>query len=202
MIKCIIFDFGSVFIKTDWENANEEFKEKEGFSAHFRGNKEIEEIYDKVNTGKDELKTIMIKLAPHKKDIENTLKSYKQYYLKYRTKNVELFSLLEKLKKKYTLYCYTDTIREHYEANKENGFFKDFEKVFTSFELGRRKQYPDAFFELLKILPFQAKECVFIDDHPINIENAKKAGFNVIYYTEFPDITKIKKELKEFGVNF
>jgi len=48
--------------------------------------------------------------------------------------------------------------------------------------------------ELLKysLLP---KECVFIDDHLPNIEQAKKAGFHTIHYEEFPKIENFEKDL-------
>ena len=197
MIKCIIFDFGNVLFRGDWEEASKAFEKEEGFSILFRGNRELEEIYEKVNIGKDSLKTLVFKLAPNRKDIEKIIKSYQHFYAKYQEKNIELYKLIKKLKKNYAVYCYTDTIKEHYEANKENGHFKLFKKVFTSFDLNKRKQHENAFQELLKIIPFKAEECIFIDDHPKNIENAKAAGFHTIHYTQFPDIRPIEEKLKE-----
>ena len=52
MIKAIIFDFGSVLFKTQWEGINKDFLEKFGFSILIEDNKEYIEIYRNSETGK------------------------------------------------------------------------------------------------------------------------------------------------------
>ena len=63
-----------------------------------------------------------------------------------------------------------------------------------------KKHNPEAFESFAKEIPFKPEECVFIDDHMPNIQNAKKAGFNTIYYKEFPRTSKIKRKLRKLGV--
>lgn len=200
MIKAIIFDFGSVIYKTDWKSFSKEFFDNFGFEIAIAETKDQEliRIYKDSDIGKEDYKKFFLRLNPNIKDLDEVLDFYKKGYGKHKKVNEELVSLIKELKKKYLLIGFTDIKKEHYAANVESGIYRGFERIFTSFEFGVLKSDEKAF-ELLKKelekLELEPKECIFIDDHLPNIENAKNFGFETIHYTEFPEINKLKKEL-------
>ncbi|MEM4182156.1 MAG: hypothetical protein QXX68_03360 [Candidatus Pacearchaeota archaeon] len=77
MIKAIIFDFGSVIYKTEWEKMNQFFVEKHGFEI-FLEEKENEEskeelikIYKDSDVGKKDFRKFSLKLKPELKNIDS-----------------------------------------------------------------------------------------------------------------------------------
>jgi len=194
MIKAIIFDFGSVLFKTQWEGINKDFLEKFGFSILLNNNSKHIQIYRNSETGKTSLKDFFIAINPDL-DHEEIIEFYKESYKKNKHLNHKLITLIKELKKNFILYGFTDTIKEHFEVNKEQEFFNNFKKVFASFIFKKRKAEPEAFHDLTKNIEFHPSECIFIDDYLPNIENAKAAGFKVIHYPDFPDIKKLKEEI-------
>lgn len=199
MIKAIILDFGSVIYKTDWESLTKEFKEKFHKSIHLleHDDEELLRIYRDSDVGKEDFKKFFHRLGFS--DVDAALHEYKKLYFKHKILNKELIHIIKKLKKKYLLFGFTDVKKAHYESNLEGGLYNDFEKIFTSFEFGMLKANCTAFDivikELIKYL-LKPEECLFIDDHLPNIENARQRGFKTIHYTDFPNVRNFITELK------
>ncbi|MDP1694808.1 MAG: HAD-IA family hydrolase [Candidatus Woesearchaeota archaeon] len=199
MIKAIIFDFGRVIYKTDWEYLNKEFEEKFNVSIRLtdKSDEELLRIYRESDIGKEDFKLFF-----HRPGLSNTneaLVYYKKLYFKHKILNKELIQIIKKLKKNYLLFGFTDIKKHHYESNLEGGLYKDFKKVFTSFELGMLKADGLAFDILRKELAnynLKPEDCLFIDDHLPNIENARQRGFKIIHYIDFPNIQHFTSELK------
>jgi glucose-1-phosphatase len=95
---------------------------------------------------------------------------------------------LEEISKKYKIYLFSNTNCIHYNAfqnifrentGKQNldGYFI---KAYYSHQLGLRKPGEEAFVEILKRENLGAEETLFIDDTPVNIEGAKRAGMQGI----------------------
>lgn len=200
MIKAIIFDFGSVLFKTDWKEIDSDFIKKYRKSIRIGENQELVKIYLDAEVGKSTMKEFLGKIDPLLGN-EKAINFYKESYLKHKILNKEMRGLFSTLKKKYLLYGFTDTNKEHFEANKEAGLFNDFKEVFTSFQFEMRKSEEGAFKKLLQNISLKPQECLFIDDHAKNIENARKQGFEVIHYTSFPQITALEGELMRKKIN-
>jgi len=201
MIKAIIFDFGSVIYKTDWEKLDAYFKKLNGFSIRIAESKDEEliKIYRDSDIGKQEYVKFFYHLEPNIKDIDKIIKDYKKAYGKFKKINRELLKIISFLKKKYLIFGFSDIKKEHYEANKECGIYDCFEEVFASFKFGVLKCDAGAFQRLekeLKKFNLKPENCLFIDDWLPNIENAKKTGFKTIYYEDFPKVGKLKKEIE------
>src|SRR3989344_8032582 len=134
MIKAIIFDFGRVIYKTDWESLNKEFEKKFKVSIRLtdKSDEEHLRIYRESDIGKEDFKLFF-----HRPGLSNTneaLAYYKKLYFKHKILNKELIQIIKKLKKNYLLFGFTDIKKHHCESNLEGGLYKDFKKVFTSFE--------------------------------------------------------------------
>src|SRR3989344_3311262 len=163
MIKAIIFDFGSVVYRTDWKKVNEFFKERNGFGILIQDTKD-----------------------------EEIIRNYKEAFIKFKILNTEMVKIINELKDKYTLFGFTDVKKEHFEANKDAGIYDGFKKIFTSFSLMMLKANKNAFEFVvndLKNYDIKPSECIFIDDHLPNIENARHFGFKTIHYTDFPNVS-------------
>jgi len=154
MIKAIIFDFGSVIYKTDWEKLDAYFKKLNGFSIRIAESKDEEliKIYRDSDIGKQEYVKFFYHLEPNIKDIDKIIKDYKKAYGKFKKINRELLKIISFLKKKYLIFGFSDIKKEHYEANKECGIYDCFEEVFASFKFGVLKCDAGAFQRLEKEL--------------------------------------------------
>ena len=202
MIKAIIFDFGSVIYKTDWDKMSREFIDKFGINIRLEElkNERANSLYRLGSVGKAKIGEVIKELHPNAKVTKEMIDSYKKLYMKHKIINHELLGLVKELKKRYLLFAFTDVNREHYESNFEMGLYKDFKEVYTSFNFNMLKTQDGAFDKLKKELlkySLLPEECVFIDDYLPNIGQAKKVGFHTIHYMEFPNIMKLKKDLME-----
>ena len=195
MIKAIIFDLGGIVYVTDWGGLNKKFRDKFGFDIRLLKNKDVAEIFRNANIGKSSIKDVAIYLG-HKDKLNEIIEHYKNSYFSSKILNKEMLNLIKSLKKKYKIFTITDTNKEHYEADKEGGLFNDFEKVFASYQLGRKKDDISVFRDVLKEIGFKPEEVLFIDDLLPNIENARSIGLNTIHYTDFPKMDKFNEELK------
>lgn len=68
--------------------------------------------------------------------------------------------------------------------NERDHFFQEFDRVFNSYYLGKGKQYPGIFDDVIRTLGVSAPETLFVDDHPGNIERASSRGLKTIFYRD------------------
>ena len=80
--------------------------------------------------------------------------------------------------------------------NKQLGL-SNYDYVFLSFELGCRKPDIKIFEKVQNKLPFDKNDILFIDDKTMNIESAKKFGWNTLQATGL-ELDKIKEEVERF----
>ena len=205
MIKAIIFDLGGVVYKTNWDGLNKDFRDKFGFdirpfkSKDLVNDKNLIGIFKDSIIGKTCVRDAVIYLGYENK-ADKIIKYYKKFYFKNKILNTKMIKIIKKLKKKYPIFVISDINKEHYESDKERDFFDLFERVFPSYELGRRKEDISIFRDTIKEIGFKPEEILFIDNHLPNIENAKEVGMNTILYDSFPETAKFKEELKNVGV--
>lgn len=200
MIKGIIFDFGSVVYKTNWEKMAGDFFDKFGVNVWMEGikNEKAIDLYKLGNVGKAKIGDFIRELNPNVEITKEMIGFYKKMYIKHKIVNNELLKFVKELKKKYILFAFTDIKKEHYESNLKFGIYNDFKEVYTSFKFNMLKSQDGAFDKLKKELlkySLLPNECVFIDDHLPNIEQAKKSGFHTIHYEGFPNIENLERDL-------
>lgn len=108
--------------------------------------------------------------------------------------------LLEDLAKRdIPLYCITDNVHEIMDCLKRKyDFWKYFQGVVVSADLGILKPNPPIYHHLLNTYHLKAAECVFIDDYDINVEGAKAIGMEGILFKDAESCRKqVLKCLKE-----
>lgn len=203
----MIFDFGSVIYRTDWDGADRRFYEKQGFHIRIsdvkdvRLREELERIYAGSDTGKFDLKDLMLKLKPDVADINGAIRDYKEAYSKSKVASKGMLKIIGELRKSgMMLFGFSDVKMEHHDANKRAGIYDGFEKVFTSYGFGSTKADASSFGRLARELERYASkpnECIFVDDKEQNIENARALGFRVIHYTDFPSTERFEVQLRK-----
>lgn len=89
---------------------------------------------------------------------------------------------------------------EHF---KKQGHFKDFDRLFFSYEMEMVKPDNRIFLKIIKELELDPREILFIDDHPDNIEAAKNLSFNTLLFdNNMSNIDIFVSKLHAFGVDF
>ena len=203
MTRAVIFDFGDVMFRVSWPEVNKLFSERNGFDILLGDDpdKELREIYLNLHLGKEDFRNFLLAINPNLKEFDKAINDYKEAYSKKREMNGGILGMINGLKRGgIRVFGFTDTQREHYEANLESGLCDNFERVFTSFEFGHIKTEKAAFEMLadeLKKLGISPSECIFVDDRAKNTETARESGFNAILYPDFPETEKLEKEIYE-----
>lgn len=76
-------------------------------------------------------------------------------------------------------------------------FFKDFDVVISSHEVGYVKPNREIFLALLDKAKLNPEELIYSDDNPDRLQGARDLGINVFTYKNFPQFLQ---ELKSFGI--
>ncbi|MCU7496674.1 MAG: HAD-IA family hydrolase [Ignavibacteria bacterium] len=106
--------------------------------------------------------------------------------------------LINSLSQKYKLYLLSDHSKEWIEyIMTVHPFLNIFEKVSFSYEFRMMKKDPAVFPELLRRLDLKPEECLFIDDHQRNVDNARLAGIDGI---RFLNAEQLKEDLLKKNV--
>ncbi|MEO5778113.1 MAG: HAD family phosphatase [Flavobacterium sp.] len=181
MINAIIFDFGDVFINLKKEHSIEEFK-KLGLDGP---NEDLLEHNDLFEKGKiDELKFIncFLKYIPNA-SLEEITKAWNSIIGDFPLERLEF---LQMLSSRYRLFLLTNTDSIHinrFEHKVGMSFYTDFyrcfEKVYYSYEMGMRKPDAEIFNAILRKHDLSPKRTLFIDDKKDNTDAAESLGLHV-----------------------
>src|SRR6476620_9082200 len=181
MINTIIFDFGDVFINLRKETSLEEFK-KLGLHGP---NEDLLAHNDLFERGKiDELEFIncFLKYIPDV-DIQDIVNAWNSVIGDFPLYRLEFLQLLSS---KYRLFLLTNTDSIHinkFEHKVGMSFYTDFyrcfEKVYYSYEMGMRKPEPEIFNYIIRKHDLSPKRTLFIDDKKDNTDVAESLGLHV-----------------------
>jgi putative hydrolase of the HAD superfamily len=181
MINTIIFDFGDVFINLEKEASIAEFK-KLGLDGP---NEDLLACNDLFETGKiSELEFIetFFKFIPQA-SIENIRFAWNASIGDFPLYRLEF---LQMLSTRYRLFLLTNTDAIHisrFEHKVGMSFYSDFyrcfEKVYYSYEMGLRKPDPEIFNTLIRKHDLSPKRTLFVDDKKSNTDIAQSLGLHV-----------------------
>lgn len=181
MITTIIFDFGDIFINLEKEAQIEAFN-KLGL---FGPNDELVAANDLFEKGEiSELQFIETfqKYIPDA-GIDEIRKAWNSIIGDFPLYRLEFLQLLTR---KYKLFLLTNTDETHisrFEHKVGISFFSDFyqcfEKVYYSYEMGKRKPDPAVFNTILNKYDISPKRTLFIDDKKVNTDAAASLGIHV-----------------------
>lgn len=181
MINAIIFDFGDIFINLEKEASITAFKEL-GLDGP---NEELLVLNTEFEKGKvTELEFIkgFQKHLPQA-GIEDIRKAWNSVIGEFPLYRLEF---LQMLSGKYRLFLLTNTDEIHISRFEHKvgmsfstDFYRCFEKVYYSFEMGMRKPDLETFTYVIKQNDLSPKRTLFIDDKKKNTDAASQAGLQV-----------------------
>lgn len=180
MINTIIFDFGDVLLNLEKEAGISAFK-KLGLDGP---NPELLDLNAKFEKGKiTELQFIegFQKYIPNA-SIDDIRFAWNEVIGEFPLYRLEF---LQMLSHRYRLFLLTNTDAMHIDRFEHKvglsfsgDFYRCFDKVYYSFEMGRRKPEPEVFKTIINQNDLSPKRTLFIDDKLENIEAANQAGLS------------------------
>lgn len=181
MINAIIFDFGDVFINLEKEKSIEEFK-KLGLEGP---NEELiaqNDLFEKGHITEVQFVESFKKFLPDA-SIEDIVKAWNSIIGDFPEYRLEFLQLLAT---KYRLFLLTNTDSIHisrFEHNVGISFYSDFyrcfEKVYYSYEMGLRKPQPEIFTTIMNKHDLSPKRTLFVDDKKENTDVAENLGLHI-----------------------
>ena len=181
MIDTIIFDFGDIFINLDKEATISGLK-KLGMTEW---NSEFDRLNLMFETGDISHADFLAGFQEQLPDasIDEILDAWNAVLLDFPLYRLEF---LQMLSKKYRLFLLSNTDSIHIETfeNKTgvsfySDFYQCFEKVYFSFEIGKRKPNPEAYQYIINKHELSPKRTLFVDDKKENTDAAAALGLHV-----------------------
>ena len=109
-----------------------------------------------------------------------------------------MYGLVDELREQQIPVAFLSNIDERLsKLIRDFGFYEPFDPCLLSCETGIEKPNPKAYEILLAKLDLPAKEILFIDDRPENVEAAKKIGIDALLFESLEQLRKelLKREL-------
>lgn len=181
MIDTIIFDFGDIFINLD-KQATIDGLQRLGLSSW---NEDLDQLNISFEKGQISRDNFLLGIQKHipTATIEDILAAWNAVLLDFPLHRLEFLQLLSQ---KYRLFLLsnTDAIHiDHFEqregASFYGDFYKCFEKVYFSYEMGMRKPDVEIYHALIRQHELSPKRTLFVDDKKDNTEAAKALGLHV-----------------------
>lgn len=181
MINTIIFDFGDVFIDLEKEAQIEAFK-KLGLPGPNKELIEKNDLFEKGLISDVDFILSFQKFIPNA-ELQDILTAWNSIIGDFPLHRLEFLQLLTG---KYKMFLLTNTDCIHiskFEHKVGMSFYTDFyrcfEKVFYSYEMGMRKPDPAIFNHIINKYNLTPKNTLFIDDKKANTDIAASLGMHV-----------------------
>lgn len=178
MIDTIIFDFGDIFINLDKEATPAALK-KLGLKEWNSSLDAMNLDFEKGKISEMEFILGLQNYIPNASILE-IREAWNAILLDFPLYRLEF---LQMLSQKYRLFLLSNTDSIHIDRFQHKtgitfyrDFYKCFEKVYFSYELGMRKPDSAIFEFVIKEHNLSPKNTLFIDDNPENIESAQNLG--------------------------
>lgn len=181
MIDTIIFDFGDIFINLNKDAMKNAFHTLE----LEEWNDDMRKLNRSFEVGKISEEAFLSGLQKHipNASLEVIKENWNTILMDFPLYRLEF---LQMLSEKYRLFLLSNTDSIHIEHFQEivgesfySDFYRCFEKVYFSFELGIRKPDEEIFNYILKEHELSPKRTLFVDDKKENTDAASKLGIQV-----------------------
>lgn len=199
-IKAILFDFGNVLLEWNPRHVYRRyFPDDEAAMEHFLREVNFMEWNAQQDKGRTftEGVAVLSSQFPHYSDL---IQAYHDNWKESIGNSINgTVELMKRLKKAgYPVYGLSNWSSETFPLVREKyEFFSLLDDIILSGEVGAIKPEPEFFEIALRRIGKPAYECLFIDDAPANVEQARKMGFATVLF-ESP--AQLEKELHRFNL--
>lgn len=181
MINTIIFDFGDVFINLRKEKSLEEFH-KLGLHGPNEDLLTHNDLFEKGKITEIQFINCFLKYIPDA-GIQEVVKAWNSVIGDFPLYRLEFLQLLST---KYRLFLLTNTDSIHIDRFEHkvgmsfySDFYRCFEKVYYSYEMGMRKPDAEIFNTIIRKHDLSPKRTLFVDDKKENTDIAESLGLHV-----------------------
>jgi putative hydrolase of the HAD superfamily len=204
--KHLIFDFGNVLIRIDPALSRHAF-ERLGAPAQLYDELELKDLFERADLGQiseTELIEALKAYLPKRISRRRIQEALNALLLDIPESTLDL---LTGLSKNYRLHLLSNTCEGHIKSIRKNHsiffwkrFSSQFEHIWLSYELGKRKPDPSLFERVLEHIEAPAEHCLLVDDLSINRRAAEAAGMKSLHFSlaEGGDHRALFEELRKF----
>lgn len=199
MVKLILCDLGNVLINFDHRIAVRRilpftpFKFKAVYQLFFDSSltKDFEE-------GKISSEDFFRRVSAQLRLKNVSFKKFEMIWNEIFSANKGMVEILSHLKKKHKLHLISNINELHYRylVKKFPRHFEVFDKVYLSYEVGRRKPHKKIYHEAVRKAGFQFSQTLYTDDRIDLIDEARKIGIPSVLFKDVGDFQKQLKALK------
>lgn len=192
-MKNVIFDFGNVLVKWEPEKIYAEFFGDEAKAWWFLRHITDLDWRQRIDAGESQELCIRQLQAQHP-DYRETIEIYRSHWREMLTGEMPgMREVVLRLKQLTAVYGLTNWSMETFpEARERFGILQLIDRYVVSGAERLVKPDPRLFQVLIDRYGLQAKECIFIDDNPTNVEAACRMGMEGIV---FEGAEKLRKQL-------
>jgi putative hydrolase of the HAD superfamily len=186
-IKNLLLDLGGVLIDVDYHRTASAFETlgAQQFTQYY-SQETATQLFEQLETGKladDEFLIQMQQRCAPGTTLGQAEEAWNAILLDFRMQSIDYLIVL---RKRYRLFLLSNTNSIHQKAFEKK--FREqtgmesldlfFEKALYSHRIGMRKPYESTYTKVLEMLGIRGEETLFIDDSPVNIGPAVKAGIH------------------------
>lgn len=197
MIKAIFFDLHEVVTHGNFKDIYKRFADRVNISTEIVNDFHRENLGGLLTgtvTSKDMLETFGL---DGQLTVEQMLDVWTEEITKLMYADMEMLSLLSKLRKKYRLGALTNLTEQRYGADIKMGLHGKFDFSVLSFKEGVKKPDQNFFLKALERAECTPEESVFIDDQAKNTNAAEELGIKSVQYE---NIDSLLEKLGALGV--
>ncbi|MBN2458111.1 HAD-IA family hydrolase [Candidatus Woesearchaeota archaeon] len=196
MIKAIIFDAGDVYLKGDFHGFIEKSCDILGLDHRYFKNRldDTHPLNHYLNLGK------MDHIAAFEEFFEKRFNNLQKELMLEIWDNtwkldMRMRSLAEKLSSSYLIAILSNSETRYEKIAEENSWYSFFDAVIYSHKIGMIKPNKEIYLYTAEVLGVSPDECVVIDDNPLYVIGAEKAGMKAILFRSYLELLKGLKEL-------
>lgn len=201
-VRAIIFDLGGVLISWNDDTAFRKAADLAGIP--FRKMKrlceqEIFKFHKGLETETDFWRNVLKKAGRPDAHILRKLDHiwYREYSRQSRI-DLRVFRIMKKLHKTHKIGIISNLAKIHDLANRRRKYFRHFRYRVLSYKVGMLKPKAGIYRLAARNLGLKPQECLFIDDKPVNVKGARKAGMKGIV---FRGPAQLRQQLKKHGIS-
>jgi putative hydrolase of the HAD superfamily len=115
------------------------------------------------------------------------------------TQDPEVVALVEELHGRGRVVVGTNTVEPHYRIHRDRGDYAPFDAVYASHRMGLAKPDPAFYDYILRQEGFSAREAVFTDDLPENVQAAAALGIRTFHFQSAAELKRKIGQLLRAG---